>query len=213
MAFKGWPATALEFYEGLEADNSKVYWTDHNDVYERDVKAPMVALLAELAEEFGASRLFRPYRDVRFSANKAPYKTNIAAGIGDHGYVHLSADGLMAGAGTYHMMADQLDRYRQAIVDDKQGPALVDVIAVLEKAKVDVHGSDALKTAPKGYGKDHPRVHLLRYKGIVAMKQWPVAAWLGTKQAKARVAELLRQAEPLCEWLDRNVGPSDLEPR
>ena len=213
MAFKGWPATALDFYEGLEADNSKVYWTEHKDVYEQDVKAPMVALLAELADEFGESRLFRPYRDVRFSANKAPYKTNIAAGIGEHGYVHLSVDGLMAGAGTYHMMPDQLDRYRRAVAADKEGEALEKVIARLEKQKVDVHGTDSLKTVPKGYDKDHPRVHLLRYKGIVAMKQWPVAAWLGTKQAKTRVAELLRQAQPLCEWLESNVGPSDLEPR
>ena len=88
--FKGWPDSALDFYEGLEADNTRAYWLDHKDVYERDVKAPMEALLAELAGEFGESRLFRPYRDTRFSPDKSPYKTAIAARIGD-GYVQLSA--------------------------------------------------------------------------------------------------------------------------
>ena len=101
-AFKGWPERALEFYEGLEADNSKAYWLDHKDVYERDVKAPMEALLAELSKEFGDTRLFRPYRDVRFSRDKSPYKTTIAGMVGDH-YIQLSADGLLAGAGMYHL--------------------------------------------------------------------------------------------------------------
>jgi uncharacterized protein (DUF2461 family) len=73
-AFKGWPERALEFYEGLEADNSKAYWLDHNDVYERDVKAPKEALLAELSKEFGDTRQFRPYRDVRFSRDKSPFR-------------------------------------------------------------------------------------------------------------------------------------------
>ena len=98
MKFKGWPPSASVFFEGLEADNSKAYWLDHKEVYERDVKAPMEALLAELRDEFGESRLFRPYRDTRFSADKSPYKTTIAARIGD-GYVQFSADGLLAGAG------------------------------------------------------------------------------------------------------------------
>jgi uncharacterized protein (DUF2461 family) len=72
MAFSGWPVEAVEFYEGLQADNSTVYWQDHRAVYERDVRGPMEQLLAELADEFGAGKLFRPYRDVRFSATAPP---------------------------------------------------------------------------------------------------------------------------------------------
>ncbi len=74
MRFKGWPPTASQFFEGLEADNSKAYWLDHKEVYERDVKVPMEALLAELREEFGESRLFRPYRDTRFSADETSFR-------------------------------------------------------------------------------------------------------------------------------------------
>ncbi len=127
MAFKGWPVSAVEFYEGLEADNSKVYWTEHKAVYERDVKGPMEALLTELADEFGEGRIFRPYRDVRFSPDKSPYKTAMGATVGD-GYVQVSADGLMAASGMYHMMPDQLDRYRKAVArrQDRCGPGTGD---------------------------------------------------------------------------------------
>jgi uncharacterized protein (TIGR02453 family) len=210
VAFKGWPVSAVEFYEGLEADNSKVYWTDHKAIYERDVKGPMEALLAELADEFGEGRIFRPYRDVRFSPNKEPYKTAMGARLGE-GYVQISADGLMAATGMYHMMPDQLDRYRKAVADDKTGPQLERVVASLEKGKVEVNGIDPLKTAPKGYPKDHPRVDLLRNKGLIAGKSWPVAGWLGTASARNRIVEVLRAARPLNDWLSEQVGPSTME--
>jgi uncharacterized protein (TIGR02453 family) len=211
MAFKGWPAEALEFYEGLEVDNSRTYWAENRVVYEQAVYAPMAALLADLADEFGDGRIFRPYRDVRFSADKTPYKTNIAATVGP-GYVHLSADGLMAGAGMYHLAADQLERYRRAVADEGTGPALETLMTGLRKARIDVHGTDPLKTVPRGYPKDHPRAGLLRNKGLVAMKHWSAAAWLGTPAAKGRITDLLRAARPLCGWLDKHVGSSTLPP-
>ena len=213
MAFKGWPASALEFYEGLEADNSKTYWNDHKSIYEHDVKAPMTELLAELADEFGEGRMFRPYRDIRFSADKSPYKTSVAAGVGEYGYVQLTSEGLLAGAGMYHLMPDQLTRYRAAVAADRSGTQLEATIQGIRRKKLDVHGTDPLKTAPKGYDKDHPRIDLLRNKGLVVMKQWPAAAWLGTAAAKAKVVEVLRGARPVIDWLDENVGPSTMEMR
>ena len=92
MPFEGWPEEALEFYEGLTADNSKAYWTEHKAVYEDKVLYPMTELVEELAAEFGEAKIFRPYRDVRFSPDKSPYKTHIGAMIGT-GYVQLSARG------------------------------------------------------------------------------------------------------------------------
>jgi uncharacterized protein (DUF2461 family) len=79
--FRGWPAEALEFYEGLEADNSKAYWNAHKEDYETVVLSPMKAILAELAPEFGDGKVFRPNRDVRFSTDKSPYKTHIGSTI------------------------------------------------------------------------------------------------------------------------------------
>ena len=205
MAFAGWPIEAIEFYEGLEADNSKVYWQDHKAVYDRRVKAPMEELLAELADEFGAGKIFRPYRDVRFSADKTPYKTNCAATIGS-GYISFSADGLSVGGGLYMPDPKALARYREAVDNEKSGVELVKIVAALRKEGYDTMAHEVLKTAPKGYPKDHPRIELLRYKGIAMMKTWPVGAWLGTRKAKDRVVTTLRAGVPLNQWLLRNVG-------
>ncbi len=207
MAFKGWPDTALTFYEGLVADNSKAYWLDHKQVYERDVKAPMEALLAELTAEFGETRLFRPYRDTRFSRDKSPFKTAIAATIGPC-YVQFSAEGLFAGGGMYHMTPDQLARFREAIASDKHGKQLEAVVVTVTKSGLDVHAMEELKTAPRGYPKDHPRIDLLRMKGLVAARSWEPGAWLSTAGAKKRVVDALRATKPLLRWLDANVGPS-----
>jgi uncharacterized protein (TIGR02453 family) len=212
MAFEGWPVEALEFFEGLAADNSKSYWLAHKDVYEMCVLAPMRELAAELEPGPGGSKIFRPYRDMRFSKDKSPYKTEIAAVIGD-GYVRLSADGLGAGRGLHEMAPDQLDRYRSAVAADATGDELEKIADALRGQGASVQGHQALKRVPPGYSADHPRADLLRQKGLYAWKHWPVEPWLGTPLARAEVAGFLAAVEPLSEWLTSNVGPSDLPAR
>jgi uncharacterized protein (TIGR02453 family) len=208
MAFSGWPAEAAEFYRGLSADNTKAYWTAHKQVYDAMVHAPMAELVAELAAEFGPGRIARPYRDVRFSADKSPYKTASYATFEAGGYVKFSADGLTAALGYYTMAPDQLDRYRRAIDDDAAGAALADVIARLTAGQIQVAGTQSLKSATRGYPADHPRIGLLRHKGLIAWRDWPPGAWLATAAAKPRVTGFLHAAAPLQDWLDEQVGPS-----
>ena len=205
MTFKGWPVEAVEFYEGLEADNTKTYWLEHKQVYERVVKAPMEELLAELEPDFGAGRVFRPFRDTRFSKDKTPYKLNCAAHL-PGGYISFSADGLFVGSGLYMPDGPQLARFRAAVADDESGPELEEIAAALRKGSYEVGAHDVLKTAPKGIAKDHPRIELLRYKGIVMSKSWAVGAWLGTNKAKDRVVTCLDAARSLNAWIAANVG-------
>ncbi len=204
MAFTGWPVEAIEFYEGLEDDNSRAYWQAHKAVYAECVKGPMEALLAELEDEFGPGRVFRPNRDVRFSHDKTPYKLNCAAQL-TGGYISVSADELFVGSGLYMPMPDDLKRFRAAIDTDRSGAELEAIVATLRKAKYDVGAHEMLKTAPRGYPKDHPRIELLRYKGIVMSKAWPVGGWLGTKTAKDRVVTTLEAARPLNTWIADHV--------
>ncbi len=210
VAFKGWPAEAFDFFEALTADNTRSFWQAHKGEYEAHVRAPMVALLDELEPEFGTGKIFRPNRDVRFSKDKSPYKTNIAATFDKGGYVSLALDGLGAGSGYYMLASDQLAKYRAAVADDATGAEVEGIVGRLRGEGREVTAHESLKTAPKGIPKDHPRIELLRMKGLVAWQQWPVAAWMGTAKAKDRVVGLLRAARPLCEWLDANVGPSAL---
>jgi uncharacterized protein (TIGR02453 family) len=212
MAFAGWPASASRFYAALEADNSKAYWQANRAVYDEHVRAPMEELLAELEPEFGPWKIFRPYRDVRFSADKSPYKTHIGATIGQ-GYVQLGAHRLAAGAGMWEMSSDQLDRYRRAVDADRTGTALAALVASARHDGLTVMGHDELKTAPRGFPKDHPRIELLRYKGLVAWREWPVGRWLGNAGAKDRIVEFLRASRPVVDWLGANVGPPEQQPR
>jgi uncharacterized protein (TIGR02453 family) len=196
----------MEFFEGLLADNSKDYWQENKQVYEECVRAPMEDLLADLEAEFGAGKIFRPYRDVRFSNDKSPYKTNIAATLAEGGYISLSADALGVGCGLYMPEAAALDGYRKAVADDRRGAELTELVRKLRAKKIGVAGHDALKTAPRGYPKDHPRIDLLRQKGLVAWREWPVGPWLATRQPEKRIVEFLHATEPLRDWLDRNTG-------
>jgi uncharacterized protein (TIGR02453 family) len=210
VGFRGWTADAIDFYDGLEEDNSKAYWQAHKARYEQAVRQPMEELLAELAGEFGPGRIFRPNRDIRFSADKSPYKTAIAATLGNGGYIQLSAAGLAAGRGMYMMAADQLQRYRQAVDAELTGPGVARMVGAARGAGIEITSHGRLKTAPRGYPKDHPRIGLLCLKGLVAWRQWPAAAWLATPEAKARIAEFLVQTEPIQDWLNSHVGPSQL---
>jgi uncharacterized protein (TIGR02453 family) len=214
--FRGWPADAFDFYQGLEADNSKAYWQANKSRYEDAVRAPFEALLTDLETSYGPFRLFRPYRDVRFAKDKSPYKTAAAASSETQGgaglYVQLSASGLFVGSGYYHMAPDQLTRFREALDDDTRGEAIVAVCRALERRGHELAAHDELKTAPRGYAKDHPRIDYLRRKGLVAGRTFPVAAWMHTPRAEDRIVDVWRQQAPMNEWLDANVGPSELPP-
>ena len=203
--FRGWKLDAVDFFDELEMDNTKTFWTAHKEFYESEVRGPMLDLLAELVPEFGEGRVFRPHRDTRFSIDKSPYKTNIAAHL-DVGYLSLSADALGVGSGLYLPSPGQLARFRAAVADGRRGAELVGLVSGLRSKGIGVTAHDVLKSAPRGYPKDHPRVELLRHKGLTAWKEWPVGPWLATAAAKRRVVEFLRATAPLRQWLDTNVG-------
>ena len=209
MAFSGFGKGAVAFYEDLEANNSREWWLANKARYEDEVRRPMEQLLQDVSDEFGEAKLFRPNRDTRFSKDKSPYKTNIAAVIhGEEGgsvYVSLSTDGLHVGGGAYHPERAQLARLREAIDDDRTGKELERIAAGLRQAKADVTAHDILKTAPRGYSADHPRIDLLRMAGIIGIWQHRPAAWLHTAKAKDRVVDGWRKLAPLNAWLQRNL--------
>jgi uncharacterized protein (TIGR02453 family) len=209
MAFSGWPEEALDFYDGLAADNTKTYWTANKAVYTDKILVPMTELAEELAGEFGEPKIFRPYRDTRFSKDKTPYKTHIGVVIGGSCYVQLSAEGLGVGAGMWEMNPEQLARYREAVASDLFGPEIERIAAGLEQDGITVHGHAVLKSAPRGYPADHPRIALLRYKGLTAWQEWPAGAWLESAQVKARVTTFFRTTTPLRTWLHDHVRSAD----
>lgn len=211
MAFTGFPEDAIQFFVELEAHNEKAWWQENKARYQAVVREPMELLLAEVDRKLGPSKIFRPYRDVRFSADKTPYKTNIAATLENGPYISLSGDDIGFGRGYYMMAKDQLVKFRAAVDDDKTGPALERICTKLNAAGIDTTSHDALKTAPRGYPKDHPRIELLRQKGMIAWVQWETAPWIHTAEVKQRLLDFDKACRPLMKWLETNVGPSELE--
>ena len=213
--FEGFPEQALDFYEGLEADNSKAYWTDHRAVYEESVRTPVQALLDVLAPEFGVASLFRPYRDVRFSRDKTPYKTAAAAAVGDDVqgglYVQLSAAGLKVAGGAHGLATDQARRLRAAVADDRTGPGLVALLARLRGAGFAVEGERLVRVPPElrdVVPEDPERAGLLTLKTLYAVRDHPPASWLHTAEAAEVVARNWRLLAPLNDWLRDHVGPT-----
>lgn len=212
--FRGWPADALAFYHELLADNSRTWWHANKARYDAAVKEPFLLLADEVRDEFGPLHVFRPQRDTRFAKDKTPYKTHAGAVTEGEGgtsyYVQFGTDGLYLGAGYYRMAPDQLARYRDAVAGD-EGEAFAAAVVALEKAGY-VVGGDALKTAPRGFAKDHPRIGLLRHKGIYVGRQFAPAKWSATRAALDRITDTWRGAAAFSAWLDRHVGPTNLPP-
>jgi uncharacterized protein (TIGR02453 family) len=205
MAFGGWPAEALAFYAGLEDDNSREYWTSRKAVYQERVLRPMEELLEALAPEFGEPKIFRPYRDIRFSRDKTPYKTHIGATLGSRCYVQLSADGLSAGAGRWHLEPAELIRYRAGVAGP-DGAELAAIVAALTADGVEVHGHGTLKSAPRGYPADHPRIDLLRHKGLTTWRHWNPEPWLSTPAPLEKTREFFAASAAFCDWLGSHVS-------
>ncbi len=214
-SFHGWPSEAFAFYRDLEADNTRSFWHAHKATYEEDVKAPFEAFSDLVAEEFGPLKIFRPNRDVRFSKDKTPYKTRcygVTEGEkGEAYYLELNGFGMVAASGYWMMAKDQLERYRAAVDDEASGLALQRAIAAVEKNKLRLEG-EALKTAPRGWPRDHPRIELLRRKSLAGMRTFDEAAWMRAKGALRRLTDVWRAGRPLNEWLGEHVGPSTEAP-
>jgi len=207
MGFAGFGERLVDFYDGLEADNSKAYWTDHRGVYEEHVRAPMAALLAELEPEFGTGKIFRPYRDVRFSPDKTPYKTHCGATVGGY-YVQAGADGIMIAGGYYQMAGDQIQRYRVAVDEQRRGEDLRRRLKVITTAGLTVAG-DTLATRPRGVDPEHPRLELLRHRSLYASRRWPGEELMLGPELVGEVAAHWRTLVPLVEWLADHVGPTE----
>ncbi|KWX04675.1 hypothetical protein TH66_05530 [Carbonactinospora thermoautotrophica] len=209
--FVGFSPKAFEFFEGLLADNSKEYWAKHRDTYKEYVKEPVKALVEALQPDFGESvRVMSLQRDTRFAPDKPPYKTSQIALVNrDDGtcyHLELSADGLVVGGGLWFAAKDQQTRMREAIDAEDTGKELEHLLGQLRDAGFELVG-DTLKTRPRGYAADHPRIDLLRYESLRVERGHERADWMHTPEVFDRVRDAWRAVRPLNEWFGTHVGP------
>jgi uncharacterized protein (TIGR02453 family) len=204
VSFTGFPVAALDFYDDLEMDNTKSFWEANKPVYKDAVETPMKSLTAALEPEFGTAKVFRPYRDVRFAKDKTPYKTHqgafVGAGPATGWYVEISARGTRVGGGFYDAEGRRLAAVREAMAEEKSGKALERVLKKLEKDGFEI-GGDQLKTSPRGYDADHPRIHLLRHKQLFVGRSYGFEDDAINAGLVDRVREDWKSLRPLISWL------------
>ncbi|MDQ3629287.1 MAG: DUF2461 domain-containing protein [Actinomycetota bacterium] len=187
-------------------DNTKSFFSAHRDVYEESVRAPMVALLEALEPEFGPGKAFRPYRDVRYARDKTPYKTH-QGGFVQHGastgwYVQVGARGVDVGAGFYAAEPADLLRFREAVAGEATGRRLQRLLADLGSAGWQV-GGDRLRTRPRGYDADHPRIELLRHRSLSVGRGYGFEPFIHTPDLLDRVRSDWAATRDLVEWVAR----------
>jgi uncharacterized protein (TIGR02453 family) len=202
--FTGFPVAALDFYDDLEMDNTRSFWEAHKSTYDEAVRSPMQALCDALEPEFGGAKVFRPYRDVRFAKDKTPYKTHqggfVQAGPATGYYVQVSAAGVRVGVGYYHPEKEPLAAIRAAIDDDLAGAELLRIVKRLEKAGWERSG-ETLRTTPRGFEADHPRIDLLRHKTMTFSKDYGFDESIHTPALLDRVRADWREGRALVEWV------------
>lgn len=211
---------ALKFLRGLARNNSREWFEPRKPIYEREIKAPMLALIGEINDafvEFGADYIrppqkcmFRIYRDTRFSADKSPYKNRIAAwwrrdGLdrtsGGGFYFHLSAKELVIAAGVYRPEREQLLAIRTYLLEHHKEFRRLFEARKLRRLMGEFDGL-RLSRPPKGFPKEHPAMDL------IACRQWGVSATLPAEIAlkptlHREIVSRFRVATPLIEFLNR----------
>jgi uncharacterized protein (TIGR02453 family) len=193
--FLGFGPETFWWFDGLERENTREYVQRTRPLYEREVRGQLQELLLELGG--GEVKVFRQHRDLRFSRDKRPYKER-TYGLAGNLYVQISSRGLYAGTGMYAPSREQLERFRAAVDEDDELERL------LAGARLDVEGA-ALKTAPRGYPRDHPRIELLRRKQLIIGKSLPAGNGITREPALALARGVRKSAQPVLDWLDARV--------
>lgn len=207
-SFTGFPPEAFAFYCALRADNSKEFWSAHRDQYLRSVREPMAELLEQLKPEFGEGKVFRPNRDVRFAADKSPYKdhqggyvqTSTTCGF----YVQVDADGLLIGGGWYTSTPEQVAHFRESVLG-AAGADLASLTKQLASRGYQI-GGQLLKSRPRGVPADHPRIDLLRHRSLTVQRDHPAEEpWVSTAQAAEHVRAGWAEIRELLAWLGEHA--------
>jgi uncharacterized protein (TIGR02453 family) len=218
--FQGFADEGMKFFKALAKHQDRAWFADHKAAYEEGWAAPMAALLEEASAGIDAAypdceleppKVFRLHRDVRFSADKSPYKTSVSGIIaarrgGKMGeapaalYVQLGLESILA-AGQYMMSGDGLARYRAAVLDEARGAELGKMVKSLEKKGFRLTAAEELKSAPRGIDPGHPRIDLLRKKGLVAMFPAIPAGAVASRSLLDWVVAQARLTAPLVRWL------------
>jgi uncharacterized protein (TIGR02453 family) len=218
--FEGFADDGAKFFRALAKNQNREWFQKHKAEFEEGWNGPMKLLVAELREaidghyphiDLGDAKVFRIFRDVRFSKDKSPYKTNLAGYVPTQRtgkatsspaamYLHIGTE-KVAAAGHYMMEPQDLARFRAAVVDDARGKELLKILAKLKKKGFSIESHGELKRVPKGFDPAHPRADLLKYKGLIASFPKFPAGIIASPKLVSWLVKGSKDVAPLVEWL------------
>jgi uncharacterized protein (TIGR02453 family) len=219
--FEGFADKEGKFFKALAKKNDRTWFLEHKGEFEVGWNAPMKALLSDVRGavdrayahcELDEPKVFRIFRDVRFSKDKTPYKTHIGGFVPILRsqkvtevpmalYFQVGATKTFGAAGHYMMAAPELDRFRSAVAEDKRGKELDMILAKLVKKGFETSSHEMLKRVPKGFDAAHPRAEILKRKGLVVTFPKVPAGLLATPKLIRWLTDQCTAAAPLVEWL------------
>ncbi len=197
------------FYAELEQNQNREWWLANKQRYESCVKAPVERLVDELGGEFGPLKIFRPYKDVRFSADKRPYKDHLGLVTADDSsatyYLQVSHRGLMLAGGLYEPAREQLARFREIIDDNRLVGDLEATLEEVGEQGFALMTEGSLTTAPRGFSVDHPKIELLRLKRMALSATFTPAEWMHGPELVERVRAGWRTIGVWNDWVADNL--------
>jgi uncharacterized protein (DUF2461 family) len=194
--FRGWPESALEFFDEASGQASWHWADDRREQHDRDIREPMIELMDGLEDECGPAYVWHLHRDPYLWTHQVA-EVAVAGRVGMR--VVLSLDGLTVSGGFVRPSPQQLAAYRSAVAGP-DGEALQHAVDHLCRAGWEL-GGDVLATRPRGTPADHPRLGLLRHRTLVLTREWEAGAWLGTPEPQRRVRTAWRALQPVTGWL------------
>jgi uncharacterized protein (TIGR02453 family) len=220
MGFDGFPKDATKFLTELKKNNNRGWFNANKDRYKSSVEGPAKEFLEDMADRLTdlakaplGGKVFRIYRDVRFSKDKTPYNSHVrvafftseaaqgSCGMKPGFYFSLEPAKIILGAGSRDFPKTALEAYREAVLDSKKGVAFQKVI---DKASANngfrIHDPE-LKRVPAGLDADHPRSDLLRHKSLSVWHEEKLSAIVNSPKLGAHLIKTYRKMMPVFDWL------------
>jgi uncharacterized protein (TIGR02453 family) len=207
----GFGKDLIKYYLQLEENNNREWFHAHRDMYDNNVAFPLKNLAADLSTQYGPVKTFRPYRNVRFWPDLPPLNEHasltVSAQSNSAFYLRIDADGMLLGAGNWQPSKAQLTQFRAIAATDTGAHAILAVLDQMRKHAYELMTDNALKSAPRGYPKDHPNIDLLRLKSLSLTSHFAPGPWLYTSKCRDMVMAGWQSLTPWIHWLDANLPP------